>query len=183
MVAPTELNLQTLRGRTFRGFVQFQIPDGSTWYRLKERQNFSFSSVYSRAQHYSDDGRLALDPSGRQSTFSLTIKLTSDMFDDVTWTYTNNKLDSNLNIDKQTLSYWLYKNELLDPVEIVFVGSLETLSGPTGNVTDKNINIKFKCNPNSFTMGLGANGGSPEMTITGNVLEITNAVRANTTEQ
>ena len=183
MVAPTELNLQTLRGRTFQGFVQFQIPDGSTWYRLKERQNFSFSMTYSRAPHYSDDGRLALDPSGRQNTFTLTIKMTSDMFDDVNWTYTDGKLNTGLNIDKQTLSYWLYKNELLDPVEIIFVGSLETLNGPSGDTGDKNINIKFKCNPNAFTMGLGANGGSPEVTITGNILEITNAVRASTTEQ
>ena len=81
------------------------------------------------------------------------------------------------------MSYWLYKNELLDPVEIIFVGSLETLNGPSGDTGDKNINIKFKCNPNAFTMGLGSNGGSPEVTITGNILEITNAVRASTTEQ
>ena len=40
MVAPTNFNEQIYRGKAFEGFVQFQIPDGSSaWYRMKERQS------------------------------------------------------------------------------------------------------------------------------------------------
>ena len=63
MVAPTNFNLQTLRGKAFQGFVQFQIPTDvvppsgvGTWYRLKERQTMQFSMQFPRATHYSDDG-------------------------------------------------------------------------------------------------------------------------------
>ena len=36
-----DFNLQNLRTRTFKGFVQFQSPDGgnTAYYRLKERQS------------------------------------------------------------------------------------------------------------------------------------------------
>ena len=88
MVAPTNFNLQTLRGRAFQGFVQFQIPTDvtppsgvGTWYRLKERQTMQFSMNFPRATHYSDDGTLAVDPSGQNHSFQMAIKLTSDMFD------------------------------------------------------------------------------------------------------
>ena len=83
---------------TFQGFVQFQIPTDvtppsgvGTWYRLKERQTIAhLAMTFPRAPHYSDDGTLAVDPSGQTIILSnVTIKLTSDMFDDVTWTYTN----------------------------------------------------------------------------------------------
>jgi len=180
MVAPTNFNLQNYRGRTFQGFVQFQIPDGSTWYRMKERQNFSFNLQYARASHYSDDGRLALDPAGVNHSFNLEIKLTSDMFSTTDWTYTNNVLDDNLVIDKKTVSYWIYKSQLNEPIEIIFVTSFQTLDSPDNN---DYVNLKFRLMPNSFSSSLGASGGSPSLIISGNILEITNAVRDSTSDQ
>ena len=88
MVAPTNFNLQTLRGKAFQGFVQFQIPTDTTpptgsgtWYRLKERQTMRVDLNFPRATHYSDDGTLAVDPAGQNHSFQMSIKLTSDMFD------------------------------------------------------------------------------------------------------
>lgn len=183
MVAPTDLNLQSLHGRTFEGFVQFQEPNGSTWYRMKERQNMTFQIRYNRAEHYSDDGQKAVDPTGHSHNFSMTIKLTSDMFDSTAWTYTGGKLDTGLAIDPQTLSYWIYKNEIYDPIQVIFVTSMPTLSGPAGATTENDVNLKFVLDPSGFSTGLGANGGSPEITVTGTVLSITSALRSTTTEQ
>jgi hypothetical protein len=185
MVAPTNFNEQVYRGKAFEGFLQFQIPDGSTWYRLKERQAVAFTFNYSRATHYSDSGQKALDPSGFSHSFSMTIKLTSDMFCDRAWTYTNGVLDKTVaftSAEKNTISYWLYKNEIYDPIEMVFVTSFPTLSAPAPTTKD-DVNIKIHMDPNTFATGISASGGSPELTITGDVLSVTHAVRSTTTEQ
>ena len=180
MVA-TDLNLQTLRGRTFEGFVQFQIPTtaippsgAGTWYRLKERQTMQFTMVFPRATHYSDDGTLAVDPSGQQHSFQMSIKLTSDMFDSL----------FSESSDKKTLSYWIYRNKIHQPIQIIFVTSFSTLSGPAGSdVLENDVNIKFVLDPNSFSTGLSANGGSPELSVSGAVISITSALRSTTTSQ
>lgn len=177
------LNTDNLHGRTFKGFVQFQVPDGSTWYRLKERQNMSFNISYQRVIHYTDDGRKVSDPSGSNHTFQMTIKLTSDMFDNTPWTYTGAILNSGLAIDKETLSYWIYKNELNEPIEVIFVTSFEMLSGPSGATSENDINLKFRLDPHTFSTGLGSSGGSPEITVSGIVLSITSALRSNTSDQ
>jgi len=170
MTAPTNFNLQAYRGRTFQGFVQFQIPDGSTWYRLKERQAFTFSLAFQRASHYDDAGKLALDPSGIGHTFNLSVKLTSDMFD----------TSFSSSADKKTITYWMKKSQDNEPVEIIFVTSFQTLDSSDNK---DYINIKFKLMPNSFSSGLGASGGSPTLDISGNILEITDAIRTTTNEQ
>ncbi len=173
MVAPTDLNLQSLHGRTFEGFVQFQIPDGSTWYRMKERQTMQFRMQYNRVEHYSDDGLKAVDPSGHSHSFTMTIKVTSDMFDSV-FSSTS---------DKKTLSYWIYQNEINAPIQVIFVTSMPTLSGPAGATTENDVNLKFVLDPSGFSTGLGASGGSPEITVSGTVLSITSALRSTTTDQ
>jgi len=173
MVAPTDFNLQNLHGRTFEGFVQFQVPNGSTWYRMKERQTMSFQIRYNRAEHYSDDGQKAVDPTGHSHSFSMTIKLTSDLFDSV----------FSASSDPQTLSYWIYKNEIYEPIQVIFVTSMPTLSGPVGSTSENDVNLKFVLDPSGFSTGLGASGGSPEITVTGTVLSITSALRSTTTDQ
>ena len=167
MVA-TPLNLQTLRGKAFEGFVQFQEPDGSTWYRLKERQSMKMSLSYSRTEHYSDDGTLAVDPSGHSHSFSMTIKLTTDMFD-----------TQDPPTDKKTISYWIYKNKTHLPIQIVFVTSFPTLDSTTNN----DVNIKFVLDPSGFDTGLGGTGGSPDITVSGKILSITSALKASTPSQ
>ncbi len=183
MVAPTDFNLQDYRGQAFQGFVQFQEPDGSTWYRLKERQNMTFNMSYDRTPHYSDDGQKVVDPTGHSHRFQMTIKLTSDMFDNTAWTYTGGKLDTGLAIDKKTLSYWIYKNELYEPIEIIFVTSMPTKTGPSGFPTENDVNIKFVLDVNTFSTGLSPSGGVPEITVSGTVLSITSALRSTTTDQ
>ena len=173
MVAPTDLNLVTLHGRTFEGFVQFQVPSGSTWYRMKERQNMTFAMRYDRAPHYSDDGQKVLDPSGHNHSFSMDIKVTSDMFDSV----------FSASSDKKTLSYWIYQNEINAPIEVIFVTSMPMLTGPAGFVTQNNVNIKFVLDPSGFSTGLGPQGGSPNITVSGEVVSITSALRSTTTDQ
>lgn len=173
MAPPTDLNLQSLHGRTFEGFVQFQVPDGSTWYRMKERQTMQFQMRYDRVVHYSDDGQKAVDPSGHSHTFNMTIKVTSDMFDSV----------FSASSDKKTLSYWIYQNEIYQPIQVIFVTSMPTLSGPSGFTTQNDVNLKFVLDPNGFSTSLGASGGSPEITVSGTVLSITSALRSTTTDQ
>jgi hypothetical protein len=180
MVA-TDINLQTLRGRTFEGFVQFQIPTttipptgSGTWYRLKERQTMQIQMQFPRATHYSDDGLLAVDPAGQNHSFQMSIKLTSDMFDNVFSEAS----------DKKTLSYWIYRNKIHQPIQAIFVTSFSTLSGPAGaDVLKNDVNIKFVLDPNSFSTGLQANGGSPELSVSGAVISITSALRSTTTSQ
>jgi hypothetical protein len=182
MAAPNNFNEQIYRNKAFEGFVQFQIPDGSVWYRLKERQDMTLSFNYIRTGHYSDSGKKALDPAGIGHNFSCTIKLTSDMFSNTAWTYTNGVLDSGINIDKKTLSYWLYKNELHEPIEMIFVTSFPTLAAPAPTTND-DVNIKIHMDPNNFSTGLGSSGGSANLTISGEVLSITHAIRSDGTDQ
>ena len=180
MVAPTNFNLQTLRGRTFEGFVQFQIPTTTippsgvgAWYRMKERQNMTFNMNFDRARHYSDDGLLAVDPAGISHNFTMTIKVTSDLFDNV----------FSESSDKQTLSYWIYRNTINAPIQVIFVTSFTTLTGPAGSTTENDVNLKFVLDPSTFTPSMGSSGGSPEMTVSGTVVSITSALRETTTEQ
>ena len=173
MVAPTDLNLETLHGRTFKGFVQFQEPDGSVWYRMKERQDLTFNMSYSRTPHYTDEGQKVLDPSGHNHQFRMDIKVTSDMFDNV----------FSASSDKETLSYWIFQNEINEPIEVIFVTSMEMLSGPAGSTSEDTVNIKFVLDPAGFATGLGSSGGAPSITVTGEVLSITSALRSTTSEQ
>ena len=185
MTAPTNFNEKIYRGKAFEGFVQFQIQDGSVWYRMKERQSMSLTLNYTRTEHYSDSGQKAVDPSGFSHSFSMDIKLTSDMFSNTAWTYTGGVLDKNVSFssaDKKTLSYWLYKNEINQPIEIIFVTSFPTLTAPSPSSND-DVNVKIRVNPNQFSTGLSASGGVPELKITGTVLSITHAVRSTTTDQ
>ncbi len=169
-------NLKGLRGHTFKGFVQFQ--DGMDWFRLKERQTMSINFSFDRAKHYSDDGLLFVDPAGISHSFQMTVKATSDMFDD-----SFDLVTPITGMDTKTISYWIAKNAVHEPVEIVFVSTLETLIGPAGSTNEKFINLKFLLDPNQFTTGLGANGGSPDVQISGNILRITEVIRDTTGSQ
>ena len=181
MVAPTSLNLDTLRGRAFQGFVQFQIPSATipptgtgTWYRLKERQTMSLRWQFNRIEHYSDDGSKFVDPSGHSHSFTMNIKLTSDMIDSV----------FSESSDKETLSYWIYRNTIHQPIQIIFVTTFGMTAGASPPYdTEDTINLKFILDPNTFVFSQPNNGGSPEVTVSGTVLSVTNALRATTGDQ
>lgn len=133
----------------------------------------TFNIKYNRAPHYNDAGLLALDPAGLAHNFTMTLKLTSDLFDNV----------FSASSDKQTLSYWIFQNSINEPIEVIFVTSFDTLSGPSGSATEDKVNIKFVLDPSGFTPSLGASGGVPEIIVSGQVKSITSALRSTTNEQ
>lgn len=181
MVLPTDLNLSTLRGTTFKGFVQFQEPTATipptgsgTWFRMKERQTLNVTFKFNRAQHYDDTGTLSLDPAGIAHSFSMVLKVTSDIFDNV---FTDAS-------DKKTLSWWIFKNTQNEPIEIIFVTSMEMLDGPSGSSSEKFVNLKFTLNPDTFgPITYSASGGSHEITVSGIITSISEAIRDTTVQQ
>ncbi len=133
----------------------------------------SFNIQFNRAEHYDDAGLKAVDPAGHSHSFTMDIKLTSDLWDNV----------FSESSDKQTLSYWIFRNSINQPIQVIFVTSFTTLSGPAGSSTEDDVNLKFVLDPSKFTPSLGASGGSPSITVSGTVVSITNALRGTTTEQ
>lgn len=174
MVDPTDFNLRKLRGTTFKGFVQFQEPEGSVWFRLKERQTLNVTFRFNRAQHYDDAGNLTLDPAGISHSFTMTLKVTSDLFDDEF--DTTSPISGTM--DKKTLSYWIAKNQVHEPIDVIFVTTMETLIGPAGDTAEKFINLKFVLSPDTFgPITYGATGGSHDITVSGIVTSITEVIR------
>ncbi len=180
MVTPTDLGVKEKRGTTFKGFVQFQDPGvGSTWFRLKERQTLNVTFKFNRAQHYDDAGNLALDPAGISHSFTMTLKVTSDLFD--TTFDTTSPISG---MDTKTLSYWIAKNAVQEPIEVIFVTSMTMLEDPAGGQTTPFINLKFTLNPDTFgPITYSASGGSHEITVSGIVTSITEVIRDTTTDQ
>ena len=164
-----DFNVQGKRTRTFNGFVQFQSPDSANanYYRLKERQGVSITFNFLREQHYSDAGVKAVDPAGFAHTFNMRLKVTADLFDD-TW---QNTEPSGNDQAWQTLSYWIARSDNNDPIQVVFVATMEALTGVTG-ASDKWVHMKFVLDPNTFGPITYGVGGTNEITVSGDVLSI-----------
>lgn len=179
MVAPTDFNERDKRTTTFKGFVQFQEPDSSTFFRMKERQTLNVTFRFNRAQHYDDQGLLTLDPAGISHSFNMVLKVTSDLFDttfDTTSPITG--------MDKKTISFWIAKNQVNEPLEIIFVTSMQALEDPAGGQTTPFINLKFTLVPDTFgPITYSATGGSHDITISGIVTSIAEVIRDTTTDQ
>jgi hypothetical protein len=166
----TDFNLQDLRTRAFKGFVQFQDPDNSSIFlRLKERQTMSVTFNFSREPHYNDAGIKVLDPSGHNHTFTTVLKVTSDLLDDQ-----YDKNDPDTGADQKTLSYWILKNELYEPIQIIFVVTLEARDGQF-------LHFKYTLEPQTFgPVTLGASGGTSNITVSGEVIAIEEIIRTDT---
>ena len=169
-----DFNLSSLRSRKYKGYLQFQDPDNTSNYlRLKERQSMNISFAFGRDSHYDDQGQKVLDPSGYNHTFSCAIKTTADMFDTgFKWLGFGN----NSNVaptDKSSLSYWIYKNQNFEPVELIFITTMETLGTNTHATTgDKYLHMKFTCDVNSFTPVTRGGSAVSETDISGEILRI-----------
>ncbi len=162
MVTPTDFNLQGLRTRAFKGFVQFQDPSNSgVFLRLKERQTMNVTFSFEREQHYDDAGIKVLDPAGHRHTFDTQLKLTTDLIDDE-----YDKVTPDASSDQKTLSYWILKNELYEPIEVVFVTTLEARDGQF-------IHFKYTLDPTTFgPITLGSSGGTSNINVSGEVIKI-----------
>ena len=166
----TDFNLQDLRTRAFKGFVQFQDPDNaSIFLRLKERQTMSVTFNFSREPHYDDAGIKVLDPSGHNHTFTTVLKVTSDLLDDQ-----YDKNDPDTGADQRTLSYWILKNELFEPIQVIFVVTLEARDGQF-------LHFKYTLEPQTFgPVTLGATGGTSNITVAGEVIAIEEIIKTST---
>jgi len=168
----TDFNLQNLRTRAFKGFVQFQDPDNvSNFLRLKERQTMSVTFNFSREPHYDDAGIKVLDPSGHNHSFTTVLKVTSDLLDT-----TYDKTDPDATTGKETLSYWILKNELFEPIQIIFVVTLEARDGQF-------LHFKYTLEPQTFgPITLGATGGTSNITVAGEVIAIEEIIKTNSAD-
>jgi len=166
----TDFNLQSLRTRAFKGFVQFQDPDNaSNFLRLKERQTMNVTFSFSRAPHYNDSGIKVLDPSGHGHSFTTVLKVTSDLIDDE-----YDKVTPDASSDQKTLSYWILKNELYEPIEIIFVTTLEARDGQF-------LHFKYTLDPQTFgPVTLGASGGTSDISVAGEVISIEEIIKTGT---
>ena len=166
----TDFNLQDLRTRAFKGFVQFQDPDNaSIFLRLKERQTMSVTFNFSREPHYDDAGIKVLDPSGHNHTFTTVLKVTSDLLDDQ-----YDKNDPDTGADQKTLSFWILKNELFEPIQVIFVVTLEARDGQF-------LHFKYTLEPQTFgPITLGATGGTSNITVAGEVIAIEEIIKTST---
>lgn len=168
----TDFNLQDLRTRAFKGFVQFQDPDNaSIFLRLKERQTMSVTFNFSREPHYDDAGIKVLDPSGHNHSFTTVLKVTSDLLDDQ-----YDKNDPDTGADQRTLSYWILKNELFEPIQVIFVVTLEARDGQF-------LHFKYTLEPQTFgPVTLGATGGTSNITVAGEVIAIEEIIKTSTAD-
>ena len=176
-MAEIDWNKPEYRTRLFKGYVQFQIPDGTNFYRLKERQAVSVSFTFNHNAHWNDEGLKYIDPAGHSHSFSMTLKVTADMIDDATgnWQDPTSRATSGSAItsEKQTISYWIEKCQRFEPIEIIFVTTAEALAGPSGEATEKYIKIKLRCVPNQFgPMQWTGTEVSQNVTVSGQVLDI-----------
>lgn len=170
-MAIVDANIDSYRSRVFKGFVQFQDPDNITNYlRLREKQTLTTTYRFDRVAHYTDSGRKILDPNGYTHNFTMSIKLTADMIE--------NTSPSTVPTDKSTISYWIYKNAIYEPVELVFVTTFEAINEVTPAAGDKFMHFKFRLDPNVFGPVTHNNQtGVNEITISGEITEITTVTR------
>jgi len=169
-----DFNLQNLRSRKFKGYLQMQDPQSTSNYlRLKELQTFSVGFSFNREAHYDDQGQKVLDPSGYNHTFSCAIKTTADMFDTgFKWTGFG-AVGNVAPTDQSSLSYWIYKNQNFEPVELIFITTMETLGSDAHATTgNKYLHMKFTCNANSFTPVTRGGSAISETEISGEITKI-----------
>ena len=169
-----DFNLSSLRARRFKGYLQFQDPDNTSNYlRLKERQTMSINLSFGRDSHYDDQGQKVLDPAGYTHNFSVGLKTSADMFDTgFTWTGFGES-GNVVPTDKSSLSYWIYKNQIYEPVELIFITTMETL----GSSSNKYLHLKFTCDVNQFSP-VSRSGAISDTSVSGEILRIESVKRS-----
>lgn len=172
------INLQSLRGRVFQGFVEFVDPSTSSptlaFHRLQERQTATITLNYNLDEHYRDDGIKGVDPAGYSHNINITLKLTSDMFASAgaTAPFTGGNLSYLINqIDAQGTG----TGAPLNPVQVTFVGTINFIPGASPPFdTEHYVHFVVNAVINQFgPITWNPNGGVHEMTISGPIITLT----------
>ena len=77
--------------------------------------------------------------------------------------------------DKSSLSYWIYKNQNYEPVELIFITTMETL----GSGSSKYLHMKFTCDVNQFTPVTRGGSAISETDIQGEITKIEAVKKSN----
>ncbi len=76
-----DFNLAANIAKKFKGFFRITDTGGTNTYQYKELQTVTITTVADFEKHYSDDGTKSLNSIGDSSTFSITTKMTADLWD------------------------------------------------------------------------------------------------------
>lgn len=151
--------------KKFKGF--FRITDGEDTYRYKELQTVTITTIADTEKHYSDDGTKTIESIGDSSVFSLTTKLTADLFDTITASDTT-----------QIRTIGFYQNAIIND-RLIPLATFEGIS-ETGADDDKFIHIKFTAFILNIQQSRVESDGSHNVTITGEIKSLTESNRQET---
>ena len=161
-MSATDFNLAIDIAKKFKGF--FTITDGGTDFRYKELQTVTITTIADTEKHYSDDGTKTIESIGDSSVFSLTTKLTSDLFDTASALSTT-----------QVRTIGFYQNAIINDRLIplaTFEGISETEAG-----SNKFIHVKFTAYILNIQQSRDPSDGSYNVTITGEIKSLTESNR------
>ncbi len=148
--------------KKFKGF--FRITDGGDTFRYKELQTVTITTIADTEKHYSDDGIKNIESIGDSSVFSLTTKLTADLFDTA----------SALSTTKiRTIGF--YQNAIIND-RLIPLATFEEIS-ETEAATNKFIHVQFTAFILNIQQSRVQSDGSYNVTITGEIKSLTESNR------
>lgn len=148
--------------KKFKGF--FRITDGANTFRYKELQTVVITTVADFEKHYSDDGIKTLESIGDSSVFSLTTKLTADLFDTTSASSTT-----------QIRTIGFYQNAIIND-RLIPLATFEGVS-ETEATSNKFIHVKFTAFVLNIQQSRVQSDGSYNVTITGEIKSLTESNR------
>ncbi len=158
----TDFNQAADIAKKFKGF--FTITDGGTDFRYKELQTVTITTVADTEKHYSDDGVKTLESIGDSSVFSLTTKLTADLFDTVSASATTLI---------RTIGF--YQNAIIND-RLIPLATFEGIS-ETEAAMDEFIHVQFTAFILNIQQSRVQSDGSYNVTITGEIKSLTESNR------
>lgn len=148
--------------KTYKGF--FRITDGADTYQYKELQTVTITTVADTEKHYSDDGDKNIESIGDSSTFSLTTKMTADLWDTTSASSTT---------EVRTIGFYQQKiiNERIIP-QATFEGVNETEAS-----SNEFVHVEFVAYILNIQQSRVQSDGSYNITITGEIKTLTESNR------
>jgi len=151
--------------KKFKGF--FRITDGDDTFRYKELQTVTITTIADTEKHYSDDGTKSMESTGDSSVFSLTTKLTADLFDTASASTTT-----------QVRTIGFYQNAIIND-RLIPLATFEGIS-ETEASTNKFIHVQFIAFILNIQQSRVESDGSYNVTITGEIKSLTESNRQST---